>query len=121
MVSQWTVLSSLRQITSIEAEGAVFGLSLCLTCLEEIRAKLKDGSDEHDPCLERAAAGLAYYKLTLKRISEDGAASFKAGDVSVSQNPAGLLAIAAKVRDEALAGAAPLLMDDLFLFKGINI
>ncbi len=121
MVTQWTVLSSLRQIASLEEEGTAFGLSLCLVCLEEIRARLRDGANGNDARIERAAAGLAFYKLTLKRISEDGAASFKAGDVSVSQNPAELLAIAAKVRDEALAGAAPLLRDDLFLFRSVEI
>ncbi len=119
MVTQWTVLSSFRQITSLEEEGAAFGLSLCMTCLEEIRARLRDGADGNDARIERAAAGLAFYKLTLKRISEDGTASFKAGDVSVSQNPTELLAMAAIVRDEALAVAAPLLRDDLFLFRQI--
>lgn len=120
MVTQWTVLSNLRQIASLDEEGAAFGLPLCLVCLEEIRARLRDDADGNDTRIERAAAGLAFYKLTLKRISEDGAASFKAGDVSVSQNPAELLAIAARVRDEALAGAAPLVRDDLFLFRRVD-
>ncbi|MEI6578563.1 MAG: hypothetical protein WCN92_03770 [Eubacteriales bacterium] len=121
MVTQWTVLSNLRQITSLDGEGAAFGLSLCLTCLEEIRARLRDGADENDSSIERAAAGLAFYKLTLRRLSEDSSTSFKAGDVSVSQNPGELLAIAAKVREEALAEAAPLLKDELFLFKRVDV
>lgn len=121
MVTQWTVLSSLKQMASIDEEGMAFGLSLCVTSLEEIRARLRDGADENDDRIGRAAAGLAFYKLALKRISADGAASFKAGDVSVTQNPAELLAIAAKVRDEALAAAAPLMKDELFLFRKIDV
>lgn len=121
MVTQWTVLSCLKQMASIEEEGAAFGLSICVTSLEEIRSRLRDGADGNDARIEKAAAGLAFYKLALRRISEDGTAGFQAGDVRVSQNPAQLLAIAAKVRDEALAGAAPLLRDDLFLFKQVNV
>jgi hypothetical protein len=121
MLTQWTVFSSLKQMASIDEEGTAFGLSLCVTSLEEIRARLRDGADENDARVARAAAGIAFYKLALKRISEDGTASFKAGDVSVTQNPAALLAIAAKVRDEALAAAAPLLKDELFLFRKIDV
>ena len=119
MVNQWTVLSHLKQMASIDEEGTAFGLSLCVTSLEEIRARLRDGADEQDDRLARAAAGLAFYKLALKRMTRDGAVGFKAGDVSVTQNPAELLAIAAKVRDEALTAAAPLLRDELFLFQHI--
>ncbi|NLX93344.1 MAG: hypothetical protein GXZ02_05705 [Clostridiales bacterium] len=121
MVNQWTVLSRLRQIATLDEEGTAAGLSLCLICLEEIRTRLKDDVDAHDPGVERAAAGLAFYKLILKRITLDGAVTrFKAGDVSVSQDSRGLLAVAEKVRDEAIAAAAPLLKDELFLFKQVD-
>lgn len=120
MITQWTVLSSLRLITVLDEEGAAASLPLCLTSLEEVRARLKDGADANDPRLERAAAGLAFYKLMIRRISEDGTvASFKAGDVSVSQKSGELLDLAVKVRNEALAAAVPLLNDDLFLFRKI--
>ena len=120
MVNQWTVLSRLRQMASLDEEGIAAGLTLCLVCLEEIRGRLKDGASANDPAVERAAAGLAFYKLFLKRITLDGAVTlFKAGDVSVSQDSRGLLALAEKVRDEALAGAAPLLKDEMFVFKRV--
>lgn len=122
MVNQWTVLSRLRQIAMLDEEEAGAGLSLCLICLEEIRGRLKDDTDAHDPGVERAAAGLAFYKLNLKRITLDGAVTrFKAGDVSVNQDMRGLLAVAEKVRDEAIAAAAPLLKDELFLFKKVDV
>lgn len=122
MVNQWTVLSRLRQMASLDEEGAAAGLSLCLISLEEIRSKLKDGGDANDSRIEQAAAGLAFYKLILKGITQDGAVTkFKAGDVSVSQDFGGLLALAQKVRDEALAAAVPLLKDEMFLFKKVDV
>lgn len=121
MVTQWTVLGNLKQISSLDEEETA-ALPLCLTCLEDIRARLKAGADTNDPCIERAAAGLAFYKLMLKRITEDGTVtSFKAGDMSVTQKPAELLRLAATVRDEAIAGAAPLLKDEDFLFMKVGI
>ena len=121
MVNQWTVLNRLKQTAPLDDEGAASGLPLCVVCLEEIRARLREGADGNDIRIERAAAGLAFYKTMLKRIAEDGGVTgFKAGDVSVRQNPGDILTIAEKVRDEALAGAAPLLRDDLFVFKRVG-
>lgn len=122
MINQWTVLNLLKQIAALDGEPPVLLLPVCLLCLEEIRGRLRDAKDENDARVSAAAAGLAFYRLALKRITEDGAAiSFKAGDVQITGSPAELLAAAAKVRDESLAAAAPLLRDDLFFFGGVEV
>ena len=67
-----------------------------------------------------AAAGLAYYKWTLRNFAgTDGITSFKAGDVTVSRSSACTLEQAEKVRDESLLAALPLLTDDAFLFCSV--
>ncbi|MCR5485064.1 MAG: hypothetical protein K6F09_05675, partial [Clostridiales bacterium] len=65
-MNQWSVLNSLRQLTALDEEGAADVLPLCRECIEEILPRLKSDLYENDPRAIRAAAALAYYKLTLK-------------------------------------------------------
>jgi hypothetical protein len=116
-MNQWTVLNSLRRITELDGKGAAAALPLCLASIEEIRLLLKDGADEDDPRAVNAAAGLAYYKYTLRKLSDDDSVtSFKAGDVIVSKSASYVMDKASKIRDDAFVAALPLMRDDSFVF-----
>ncbi len=122
MVSINSVLNRLRQLVTLDEHGAENALPLCGLCLEEIRTKLKKGADEDDLRLAQAAAGLAFYRMTLRNAADgDGAISFKAGDVTVTRSPAASMELAVSVRDEALAQAADLLEDRDFIFRQVGI
>ena len=63
---------------------------------------------------------LSYYRIMLNAVlSGEYASSFKAGDITVTQTPALALENAARLRDEALISAAPLLRDTDFMFKQV--
>lgn len=116
-MNQWTVLNSLRRITELDSKGAADALPLCLASIEEIRLMLRDGANEDDPRAVNAAAGLAYYKYTLRNLSdEDSVTSYKAGDVVVSKSASFVTDRAAKIRDDAYIAALPLMRDNAFVF-----
>lgn len=122
MVSINSVLNRLRQLVTLDEQGAENALPLCEICLEEIRSKLREGADENDSRLAQAAAGLAFYRLTLRNAADgEGATSFKAGDVTVTRSPAASIELAVSVRDESLAQAADLLEDRDFIFRQVDI
>lgn len=122
MVSINSILNRLRQLVTLDEQGAENALPLCGICLEEIRSKLREGADENDSRLAQAAAGLAFYRLTLRNAADgEGATSFKAGDVTVTRSPAASIELAVSVRDESLAQAADLLEDRDFIFRQVDI
>ena len=115
-MNQWTVLNSLRLFTAIEGDGAAV-LPLCRAAAQEINERMKETADENDPRAVAAAAGEAYYRLMLARISGDESlVSFKAGDVVVTQSATAALELASKVRNETLLNALPVFRDDTFIF-----
>ncbi len=122
MITAQTVLFILRQLVTLDSEGAENALPLCKLCLEEIRSKLKPNADRDDPRIAQAAAGLAYYRTVLRNAADsDGATSFKAGDVTVTRTPAAMIEIASQVRDDAFLQAADLFVDRNFIFRQVGI
>ena len=86
-MNEWSVLAALREMTVLEDGAASQALPLCRSALQTLVSRLKDGADPADSRLIRAAAGLAYYKWTLRNASlDDGITHFKAGDVTVSRS-----------------------------------
>ncbi len=121
-MSQWDVLTDLRQIIALDEEGAALALPLCSMSLDEIKIRLRDGVSPNDIRVTKAAAGLAYYKLIVQRLAgAEAITSFKAGDVTVSKSSAAALEIASKIRDENLLGALPLMKDEEFVFRQVGI
>ncbi|MBQ3150670.1 MAG: hypothetical protein IJB86_05435 [Clostridia bacterium] len=120
-MNQWTVLDSLRQITSLDDRGAVSkALPLCEAAANQIMRRIKHSADPEDPRLSRAAAAVAYYDLVLLLSSdEDGTTSFKAGDVTVSRSTSVMLERASLIKNEALIEALPLFRDDSFIFAAV--
>lgn len=122
MVSINSVLNRLRQLVTLDEQGAENALPLCGLCLEEIRSQLRNGADENDLRLAQAAAGLAFYRMALRHAADgEGTTGFKAGDVTVTRSPAASVEIAVRVRDEAIANAADLLEDRDFIFRQVGI
>jgi hypothetical protein len=119
MEATYAVLSRLKLLTPIESEEEGEAAALCARALEDLSRKLADPCDKSHNSLLWAAAGRAFYNLTLKRIMQDPDTGFKAGDLSVTKQPDKLLDLAAKTRDQLLAEAADLLQDDKFLFRSV--
>lgn len=119
-MNEWSVLGALREIVVLEDGAAAEALPLCRSALQTLVARLKDGADPADNRLIRAAAGLAYYKWTLRSASrDDGITHFKAGDVTVSRSSGCTIEHAERVRDESLIDALPLLRDEAFVFRSV--
>ena len=118
-MNQWTVLDSLRQITHLDEQGAVSkALPLCEAAVKTLQKRKKDNADSDDPRLIKAAAAIAYYDLTVLNTSdEDGTASFKAGDVTVSRSTSVMLERASLIKNEAILQALPLLRDEEAVFS----
>lgn len=122
MINSHNVLARLRQLVTLDDEGAENALPLCRLCLEEIQSRLKESADKDDPRIAQAAAGLAYYRKVIREAADnDGTTSFKAGDVTVTRTPAAMLEIACTVRDEAILQAAELLEDCGFVFRQVDV
>ena len=121
-MNKWTVLNSLRQLVPLEKREADAALPLCSSCLEEIRENLKEDANPEDKRIAAAAAGLAYYKLMVYLLTDEGnVSSFRAGDITVKQDSKSVIKIAENVRDEALVRAAPIMKDKYFLFRGVDV
>ncbi len=122
MITAQTVLFRLRQLVTLDSEGAENALPLCKLCLEETVSKLKPNADRDDLRIAQAAAGLAYYRTVLRNAADsDGATSFKAGDVTVTRTPAAMIEIASQIRDDAFLQAADLFVDRNFIFRQVGI
>ena len=119
-MNEWAVLGALQEIAVLQQDAAAEALPLCRSALESLTSRLKPDADRADSRLIRAAAGLAYYKWTLRNASlDDGITHFKAGDVTVSRSYSAALDYAERVRDESLVDALPLLRDEAFVFRSV--
>ena len=122
MINSHTVLFRLRQLVTLDEEGAENALPLCSMCLEEIESRLRSDADKADPRIAQAAAALACYRLAFREAADNnGTTSFKAGDVTVTRTPAAILQTACEIRDEAFIQAADLLTDRDFVFRQVCI
>ena len=126
-MSIWEVKDYLSELTDISAYKEEEILSLCRSCVKEIDSRLKNDADRSDYRVIAAAAGLAYYKLTLKKISADSGESitdFKAGDVSIKQESKSyekLLANAESFCNKKMTELIPLCRDNSFAFNQIQV
>ncbi len=126
-MSCWEVKDYLGELTDISAYKEEEILPLCRSCIKEIESKLKSDADRKDFRVVAAAAGLAYYKLALKKSSmesEAGITSFKAGDVSIEQESKTVEDFLDRARDfyeKKAADIIPLCKDDSFAFNQIKV
>lgn len=121
------VKDSLCRLVDLTENEAASADGLCRECFKEITAGLKADADSEDARVTAAAAGLAYYKLILKRNSEASAeeiTDFKAGDVSIKQGrteTASQLKNADSYFKECFAKIAPMLEDNGFAFRNVKV
>ena len=126
-MSCWEVKDYLGELTDISAYKEEEILPLCRSCIKEIQSKLKPDADRKDFRVVAAAAGLAYYKLALKKSSmesEAGITSFKAGDVSIEQESKTVEDFLDRAKDfyeKKAADIIPLCKDDSFAFNQIKV
>lgn len=126
-MSCWEVKDYLGELTDISAYKEEEILPLCRSCIKEIESKLKPDTDRKDFRVVAAAAGLAYYKLALKKSSmesEAGITSFKAGDVSIEQESKTVEDFLDRAKDfyeKKAADIIPLCKDDSFAFNQIKV
>lgn len=121
MINGQTVLYRLRQLVTLDEEGAENALPLCRMCLEDVMCRLKSDADKDDPRIAQVAAALACYRFTLRNcVDSDASVSFKAGDVTVTRTPAAMVEFAAAMRDEAVIQAADLMTDNSFVFRQVG-
>lgn len=115
-----------RLVDLTEKEQSEAG-ALCRECFKEITAGLKADADSEDARITAAAAGLAYYKLILKRNSSASAeeiTDFKAGDVSIKQgksDTAFQLRNAESYFKECFSKIVPMLEDNSFAFCNVKV
>lgn len=125
-MTAWEVKEYLGHLTEIEESEQEKTLELCRASLREIEAMLKPDADRNDVRIASAAASLAFYKITIKNSfsSSEDITSFKAGDVSITQDTGGSskqLERAEKLYSEALKSIIPLCTDNGFAFENIRI
>lgn len=126
-MSCWEVKDYLGELTDISAYKEEEILPLCRSCIKEIESKLKPDADRKDFRVVAAAAGLAYYKLALKKSSmesEAGITSFKAGDVSIEQESKTVEDFLDRAKDfyeKKAEDIIPLCKDDSFAFNQIKV
>lgn len=126
-MSFWEVKDYLGELTDISAYKEEEILPLCRSCFKEIESKLKPDADRSDYRVIAASAGLAFYKLALKKASLDSESNitdFKAGDVSIKQESKSddeLLKKAESFYEKKTTELIPLCKDNSFAFNQIKV
>ncbi|MDR1927740.1 MAG: hypothetical protein LBQ33_03770 [Oscillospiraceae bacterium] len=115
-MTQFSVLGRLRLLTPLDGDGAREALPFCAAAAAQLHAMRREETSGDDPRLDYAAACVAHYLLLLRQAgAEDGVASFKAGDITIKkQELTQRLALAQRLRDDALAEVSGLLRDTGF-------
>lgn len=100
-------------VDDARADGSV----VVRLAIGEVGRRLKSGAytaeTREDICL--AAAAVAFYKHCVASVARDSA-GFKAGDVTAAAPNADCVALAQKIRDDAIGAIAALLDGDEFMF-----
>ena len=94
-------------------EGAL--LRAAVRALGAVGERLRDGVDGSDPRIAETAAALARFQLFADSLENaDRFSGFKAGDLTISRDLKAEFEAERRLRDEALAAAAPILRDGGF-------
>lgn len=96
-------------------------MPLCETVCAELSLRLKKQSFSEDIRVLNAAAAMLNHRIKLREAAgDDGIASFRAGDVTVTRSAGHIITRAQAQLDSALACAAPLFKDREFFFAGVR-
>lgn len=122
MIDVISVIRRVKDFGNIDEENSSFDVApVVMTTCREIQERLKRKSYEADPRIVDACVYVSYYRLVLRGVlTGDIIDSTKAGDITISQSPALRLEWAAKMRDDALVAAYPLMKDSDFVFEQVK-
>ena len=93
----------------------------CVVACEQIDARLKSPDYSENSAIFMVCAGIALYNFLLVNGTTEDFSSFKAGDVTVTQNHQSRVENAVKFKNEALVSAAPYLTDIDFVFEAVEV
>ena len=90
-------------------------LSCCKLGLSFVNENLRSGVSPDNPLITETAAAVAHYQFFVKTaMATDKCESYRAGDISVNNNPTRALQRETQIRNEALARAHSILEDGGF-------
>lgn len=120
MIDVVKVAKAVRKIMKLSQDDTFDIMPTVSVACAQLTDRLKKAESSNDPRVINAAVYLSYYRLLLRNaVQDDTPASFKAGDVTISQSPALALEKASVLRDESIIAAAPLLEDMDFVFRQV--
>lgn len=121
MINPSLVNHTLQTLNLLSPEELLAVEPVCSSVCSEMTKRVRSEKDETNPAVINACAYLTFYRFTLLRgLSQEEFTSFKAGDITVSQNRNARLENAVKLRDEALLSASPYLKDIDFVFRTVT-
>lgn len=90
-------------------------LSCCSIGLRFVNENLRSDVSQDNPLIAETAAAIAHYQFFIRTAdSTDKCESYRAGDISVNNNPSKALQREIQIRDDALARAHTILEDGGF-------
>lgn len=90
--------------------------------ITKTRSRLKPDVSEssYENLLNGAVAMFIYYRFVMFRLSNGDSESFSAGDIKIKADKIGTARIAKKILLDAEKSIAHLLVDDAFIFEGVD-
>ena len=120
MIDVIAVLSRVRHFSDVAGDEAFDITPVVAAACREMADRLVNDEAAADERIINACVYLSYYRLLLRAVlSGDITDTTKAGDITVSQSPSLRLEWAARMRDESLLAAYPLLKDTEFVFEQV--
>ncbi len=95
--------------------------SFCVAACEQIETRLKDPDFANNSAIFMVCASIALYNFLLVNGTTEDFSSFKAGDVTVTQNHQSRIENAVKFKNEALVSASSYLTDIDFIFEAVEV
>ena len=112
------VTAVLLTISPYSAEVLATKSAVIENSIQSVTAMLKEGADDADDRAVYLAAARANYDLLLSDAGADSVSTFKAGDVSITENKSALQQ-AERLYQNAAAACAVLLTDSAFAFLSV--
>lgn len=122
MIDVISVMQRVKNFGDVDEEHISFEIApVIMSTCREMYSRLRDKNSDSDPRIVNACVYLSYYRLLLRAVlTGEITESTKAGDITISQSPSLRLEWAAKMRDEALIAAYPILDDSDFVFEQVK-
>lgn len=117
MIDKIDVFSALKNSEDVDESEKDLIMNCCERACEYITPKIKDDIEHNDPRVVTAAVGAAKFFLACSNASS--AASFKAGDITISHDQTKLFDYQFQLFNLSMAQAASVLKDGGFGFVSV--